>query len=137
MALTIKHKSSGKNGREIYLVYGSAKELADYRELTGDALIEDDETGRPLYFLYKAVFDGTVIKYNEERDRFYPVETVQSKMLSQAIKDIAREMLMGGSVAGSSSSETSDESDADDAELEEETPAPKAKPAAKPKRRIS
>jgi hypothetical protein len=135
MALTIKHKTSSKNNREIYLVHGSAKELADYRELTGDALIEDDETGRPLYFLYKRVFDGTVIKYNEDRDRFYPVETAQSKMLYQAIKDIAREMLLGGSVAGSSSSETSDEGDTDDAELEEETP--KAKPATRPKRRIS
>lgn len=129
--LTIKFKTPGREGRKIYYVNGSETELAAYRENQGEYLVEDDETGKPLW-ITRGPFQpsGTVIRWNDEQQRYRTVVTEQSMMMQEALLQVATRML--GMSSSAVTPTESAETPVEDADFEEP-----AAPAPAPARRTT
>lgn len=118
--LTIKPKrlKKTKNGTYPYLVSGSQKFLDFYKEQQGESLIEDDDSGMPMFF-HKSLFAfGGELEFIEDRD--YPFSASPNIQSALALEGM-QTMFASLSFGSESKSDDSDE-DADNAELEKAKP---------------
>ena len=133
---------ANKSGTFSYRVKGSAKAMEIFKEIQGEYLVEDEDTGEILWFT------GTWLPFAniKLKDSFddleegtnpweFDMETITPAAFAMGVQAQAALSAMGGSRPKSVATDEDEEDSADEAELEETKPA--AKPAAKPKRRIS
>jgi len=85
--LTITWKENGiSTNSYIYRVTGNEAALELYRERQGAYLVEDDETGDPLYFLPRTQefrASGSLIAFSAKSNRYWPYDTEET-LLAQA-----------------------------------------------------
>jgi hypothetical protein len=115
-----KRLKKTKNGTYPYLVSGPQKFLDFYKEQQGEGLLEDDDTGAPLFFHKDLYVFGGEMSFIEDRD--YPFSGSPNAQSALALQ--AMEGMMSSMGFGSSTSKSDESDDSDDAELE----APASKP---------
>jgi hypothetical protein len=116
-----KRLKKTKNGTYPYLVSGPKQFLDFYKEQQGEGLLEDDDTGAPLFFHKDLFVFGGEITFIEDRD--YPFSGSPNAQSALALQ--AMEGMMSSMGFGASNDKDESENDSDGAELD--------KPASKPK----
>lgn len=109
MALIGKWKGDTKTGSQVYRVTGSEDEIEDFIEKSNIKIFEED--GTPLFFTRTLTKQG-LIKYNEDKERWY----IEVSFESAVLKEAARRSFE----SSSESSERDDESGQEPADLEGE-----------------
>lgn len=115
-----KRLKKTKNGTYPYLVSGPQKFIDFYKDSL-ESVIEDDDTGQPMFF-HKSLFAfGGELEYIEDRD--YPFSA--SANIQSALALEAMQSAFSSFSFGSDKSDSTDDTDADNAELEKPTSKPK------------
>ena len=125
--LTIKPKrfKRTKNGTYPYLVSGPQKFIDFYKDSL-ESVLEDDDTGQPMFFHKDLYVFGGEIEFIEDRDYPFSASPNAQSALAMAAMENSMSAMNFDFSTKSSKSDDSDDEDADNAELEKPSAKPKA-----------